>query len=136
MKAFLVVVLCGILAASFVVIVLIAEGSRYQHRDRDELVDLLTWLLAAFLIIGNVTAAAFVAEDAANRGHDSPALWLLSVLLFNIVAIIAYLASRRPGRLVTCRICHNQRLNYAAVCPHCRMRSPGFIPPVPPARRS
>lgn len=72
---------------------------------------------AAFLIL-NVALLAWVAKDAGSRGASAGA-WLVIVLLFGILGLLAYLVARPQGRLIACPNCSRQRPITSIICPHC-----------------
>ncbi len=70
------------------------------------------------VVVINVAILAWVVSDANKRGTTAGA-WLLIVLIFGILGLIAYLVARPQGKLVACPHCQAQRPITAVVCPHC-----------------
>jgi hypothetical protein len=80
-------------------------------------------LLCLAYVIAVILMLAWVAKDSRNRGMDGGAVWVIAILLFGFVGLIVYLASRPHGILMTCNRCHNRKLNYVLLCPHCGSRT-------------
>lgn len=75
---------------------------------------LLFWLLIL----------AWVARDAKNRCIDGGAVWVIVIFFTSFIGLLVYIASRPHGVLSTCGRCHNRKLNYALICPHCGQSNP------------
>jgi|SRR3972149_6612619 len=84
------------------------------------------FICCALVLILNIALLAWVAKDANSRGTSAGA-WLLIVLLFGLLGLLAYLVARPQGRLIACPNCSRQRPITSLVCPHCGYRE-GSIP--------
>lgn len=73
----------------------------------------------AFIAI-NIALLVWVARDARARGMDTPALWMILVLVTSFIGLIIYLFARPQGNLIACPHCGNRRLQVSAVCPTCK----------------
>ena len=76
-------------------------------------------IIPLVIIALNIALLVWVAKDAKARGMDTPALWMIVVLMTSFIGLIVYLFSRPAGNLVPCPHCGNRRLEASAVCPTC-----------------
>ena len=76
-------------------------------------------IIPLLIIALNIAFLVWVAKDAKARGMDTPALWMIVVLMTSFIGLIVYLFSRPAGNLVPCRQCGKRRLEASAVCPTC-----------------
>jgi MFS family permease len=70
-----------------------------------------TGALCFGLIIGlviNIAILVWVTKDAQKRGSSAGA-WLVIVLLFGILGLLAYLVARPKGKLVPCPECGKEK---------------------------
>lgn len=79
--------------------------------------------LSIFIILAviNIAILVWVIKDAQSRGASAGA-WLVIVLLFGILGLLAYLVARPKGKLVPCPECGKQKPITDAICPHCGRR--------------
>jgi len=84
------------------------------------------FICCALVLILNIALLAWVAKDASSRGTSAGA-WLVIVLLFGILGLLAYLVARPQGRLMACPNCSRQRPITSIICPHCGYRE-GSVP--------
>lgn len=73
-----------------------------------------------FLII-NIAILIWVIRDAQARGSSAGA-WVIIVLLFGVLGLLAYLVARPKGKLVPCPECGKQKPITDTICPHCGKR--------------
>lgn len=73
----------------------------------------------------NIALLVWVIKDANSRGTSAGA-WLIIVLIFGILGLLAYLVARPQGRLINCPNCGMQRPITSLVCPHCGYRGEGI----------
>lgn len=69
----------------------------------------------------NVAILVWVVKDAQARG-TSPGAWLIIVLLFGLLGLLAYMIARPKGKLVSCPECGKKKPISDAICPHCGRR--------------
>jgi hypothetical protein len=77
-------------------------------------------IVLVFLII-NIAILVWVVRDAQSRGASAGA-WLVIVLLFGVLGLLAYLVARPQGKLVPCPECGKRKPIADAICPHCGIR--------------
>ena len=76
---------------------------------------ILVWLVI------NIAILVWVIRDAQSRGASAGA-WVVIVILFGILGLLAYLVARPKGKLVPCPECGKQKPITDAICPHCGKR--------------
>ena len=74
----------------------------------------------AWLAIG-VAGLVWVVKDAQARGSSAGA-WVVILLVFGPIGLLAYLVARPKGKLVPCPECGRQKPIVDAICPHCGKR--------------
>ena len=83
--------------------------------------------MAGLCIVGlivlavNIAILVWVIKDAQARG-TSPGAWLVVVLLFGVLGLLAYLIARPKGKLVPCPECGKKKPIGDPICPHCGKR--------------
>ena len=70
------------------------------------------------LLLTNIAILVWVVQDANNRGTSAGA-WLIIVLIFGVLGLLAYLVARPQGKLVPCPNCGKDKPIRDQVCPHC-----------------
>jgi ABC-type transport system involved in multi-copper enzyme maturation permease subunit len=78
-------------------------------------------LCCGAMFIVNIAILVWVVKDAQNRGASAGA-WLLIVLIFGILGLLAYLVARPQGKLVACPNCGKNKPIRDQICPHCGAR--------------
>jgi hypothetical protein len=70
------------------------------------------------ILLLRLIIAVWVVRDAQVRGTSAGA-WLLIVLIFDLLGLLAYLIARPQGKLVPCPNCGRKKPIRDQVCPHC-----------------
>ena len=73
------------------------------------------------VLVINVAILVWVIKDAQSRGASAGA-WVVIVLLFGFLGLLAYLVARPKGKLVPCPECGRNKPITDAICPHCGKR--------------
>ncbi len=76
---------------------------------------IIVWIA---IVIGSLV---WVIRDAQSRGASAGA-WVVIVILFGFLGLLAYLVARPAGRLVPCPECGRQKPITNPICPHCGKR--------------
>lgn len=76
------------------------------------------WVCCGALLLTNIAILVWVVQDANNRGTSAGA-WLIIVLIFGVLGLLAYLVARPQGKLVPCPNCGKDKPIRDQVCPHC-----------------
>src|SRR5690554_4835998 len=74
-------------------------------------------LFCGAVLLLNIAILAWVVQDANNRGSSAGA-WLIIVLIFGILGLLAYLVARPQGKLRECPQCGRKKPIRDQVCPH------------------
>lgn len=80
---------------------------------------LICGIFAVFVVVAQILILVWVVKDARARGADG-GVWLLVILLFPLIGLLVYVASRPPGILIPCSFCGNRRLDCLRLCPTCQ----------------
>ena len=75
-------------------------------------------LFCGALLLINIAILVWVVQDANNRGSSAGA-WLIIVLIFGVLGLLAYLVARPQGKLRECPHCGRKKPIRDQVCPHC-----------------
>lgn len=78
-------------------------------------------LIVLVLLAINIAILVWIVKDAQARGTSAGA-WLVIVLLFGVLGLLAYLIARPKGKLVPCPECGKQKPIIDPICPHCGKR--------------
>jgi hypothetical protein len=89
-----------------------------QSEDGDALGGLSLTVCCGAVVLINIAILVWVIQDANNRGTGAGA-WLLIVLIFGFLGLLAYLVARPQGKLVDCPNCGRKKPIRDQVCPHC-----------------
>jgi uncharacterized protein YhhL (DUF1145 family) len=118
MKRFLNFIACG-LGIMAILFLLLPTAVLAQSEDTGGTVAICGILVVLLAI--NIALLVWVVKDAQNRGTSAGA-WLVIVLLFGVLGLLAYLIARPKGKLVSCPECGKQKPITDAICPHCGKR--------------
>lgn len=80
-------------------------------------------VMVILLIVSYLLMLIWVVRDCRARGIDGGVLWVLVIIVFHVIGLLIYLASRPQGQLAACPHCGNSKLIYSRVCPHCHSQS-------------
>jgi len=111
----------ALLSLAFVFL-LTLNGVAFAQDDEGATVAGVSYLVCCgiFLLV-NILILVWVVQDANNRGTSAGA-WLIIVLIFGILGLLAYLVARPQGKLVPCPNCGRSKPIRDQVCPHCGAR--------------
>jgi len=73
------------------------------------------------LLVINIAILVWVVKDCQKRGASAGA-WLVIVLLFGVLGLLAYLVARPKGKLVPYPECGKEKPITDPICPHCGKR--------------
>ena len=96
----------------------------YAQREGEGIEALFTGTCCIFwilLIAVNIACLVWVVRDAQARGASAGA-WIIIVLLFGVLGLLAYLVARPRGKLVECPECGRKKPIGDGICPHCGRR--------------
>lgn len=79
------------------------------------------WVCCGAILLLNLLILVWVVKDAQERGTSAGA-WLMIVLIFGFLGLLAYLVARPQGKLVRCPNCGRNKPIRDQVCPHCGAR--------------
>ena len=104
-----------------VLLSLLLPTTVFAQSGDDILGGAMCWgVLLAFVVI-NIALIVWVINDAQARGASAGA-WIVIVLLFGFLGLLAYLVARPKGKLVPCPECGKKKPIADAICPHCGRR--------------
>jgi len=104
-----------------VVLSLLLPTTVLAQREEEFLGGVICWGTLLLVLVVNIALLVWVIKDAQARGASAGA-WIVIVLLFGILGLLAYLVARPKGKLVPCPECGKQKPITDAICPHCGKR--------------